>query len=257
MLASTWKSKPKKDAKNVSSMLRPSYSQLSHVSILGKSGNPNISRTWDLRPWLGMISLCDLWGWNHRLKPSPSHPNVRGPCWKLPAFSAELHISVSSSKKIGLQREIMGKSGKISWEKGGKSWRKKRKFGIELGVITSYRDWSRYSVSFSYLYKNFPNIPEKKEWKSSRYYRGQNSKCPPFWPWFTLDFFCWSGAPALLTDTWWVTTNSIHGAMVRNNGAIHRPWLGMVQKRPINWFWGWFMIGFTTKYHENREKKRV
>jgi hypothetical protein len=45
--------------------------------------------------------------------------------------------------------------------------------------------------------------------------------------------------------------------MVRNNGAIHRPWLGMVQKRPINWFWGWFMIGITTKYHENREKKRV
>jgi len=37
----------------------------------------------------------------------------------LPAFSAELHISVSSSKKIGLYMGDHGKIWEISWKKGG------------------------------------------------------------------------------------------------------------------------------------------
>ena len=118
MLASAWKSKPKKDAKNMSrmlvhlsSMVRPSYSQLLHETITIPSKRP-----W---PVLKVASIQ---------------------CWAA-------HQCVILEKNWA----STGDHGKI-WEnllekRGRKSWRKKRKLGIDLGVIASYRDWCRYSVS--------------------------------------------------------------------------------------------------------------
>lgn len=150
------------------------------------------------------------------MKPSPSHPNPTWPVLKVASIQCwAAHQCVILEKNWA----STGDHGKI-WEnllekRGRKSWRKKRKLGIDLGVIASYRDWSRCSVSI--IVTSTETLPASQIHTLYSENRLDMSiieaKIPnvhPFGHFLPPFFWGWSGAPALLTDTWWVATNSIH-----------------------------------------------
>lgn len=132
MLASAWKSKPKKDAKNVSrmlvhlsSMVRPSYSQLSHETITIPS-QPNMARAESCQhSVLSCTSVC--------------HPR----------------------KKLGFNGRSWENLGKSLGKKGAKIMAKKEETWDWLGGHRFIQGLIQvFSLNYSYLYRNFASIPD-------------------------------------------------------------------------------------------------